>query len=213
MLKLGLSALQHSNWHANYYSFENDMWHELSVLQAAHAMEILIKARIAEEHPLLIFETLPKYSEHNDKLNFIQLLDKSRTIPYSELPDRLWITTGIKLSDRKLYDKFGKLRNSIQHFKEPLNKDFSEETLKYIYSIIDPFINQCWELYAINYNEDTEPYQYLLNGLIRRNIKFLVPENTLEYEIKTLDFSECSDNYRKEMIRRFINAGYTIEEI
>ena len=212
MLKLGLSALQHSNWHANYYSFDNDMWNELSVLQAAHAMEILIKARIAEEHPLLIFDTLPKQNQNEDLLNFESLLEKSRTVQYSELPDRLWATTGIKLSNRNLYDSFGKLRNSIQHFASPLNKDCGTETLKYIYGVIDPFINQCWGLYAINYNEDSEPYLYLLEGLIRREIEFLVPENTFEYEIEELNFLQCSDNYKKEMLRRFEKAGYILEE-
>ena len=38
MLRLGLAALSHANTHANYFSFENDMWAELSVLQVAHAM-------------------------------------------------------------------------------------------------------------------------------------------------------------------------------
>ena len=53
MRHLGLAALAHANWHANFHSFENDWWPELSVLQAAHAAEILIKARIAQQHPLL----------------------------------------------------------------------------------------------------------------------------------------------------------------
>jgi hypothetical protein len=65
LLKLALGALAHANWHANYISHENDCWPELSVLQAAHAAELLIKARIAEEHPLLIFENLPKASSSN----------------------------------------------------------------------------------------------------------------------------------------------------
>jgi hypothetical protein len=48
----------------------------LAAAHALHAAEILIKARIAEEHPLLIFSSLPrakKPSEHlldiNDLLN------------------------------------------------------------------------------------------------------------------------------------------------
>ncbi len=40
MLKLGMSALAHVNWHSNFMSFENDMWNELIVLQAAHAAAI-----------------------------------------------------------------------------------------------------------------------------------------------------------------------------
>lgn len=213
MLELGLCALQHANWHANYYSMENRMWNELSVLQAAHAMEILIKARIAEENPLFIFDSLPKHNQNEDILNFRNLLYESRTIQYSKLPDKLLDKTGIKLSNRNLYDDFGKLRNSIQHFSRPLDKDCGKETLEYIYGVIDPFINECWGLYAINYNEDTEPYQYLLEGLINREIEFLVPENILKNELDNLDFSLCSYNYKKKMISLFEKSGYTLGSI
>lgn len=58
MLDLGLGALAHANRHAAYYDMENARWPDLSVIQAAHAAELIIKARIAEEHPLLIFEQL-----------------------------------------------------------------------------------------------------------------------------------------------------------
>jgi hypothetical protein len=57
---LGLGALSHANRHAAYAAVKNPKWPELSVLQASHAAELLIKARIEQEHPLLIFEQLPK---------------------------------------------------------------------------------------------------------------------------------------------------------
>lgn len=47
MLRLALGALAHANWHAHFKSWDNDCWAELSVLQAAHAGEIFLKARIA----------------------------------------------------------------------------------------------------------------------------------------------------------------------
>lgn len=56
MKDLGLAALSH----ANRIEPQTDKWAELSILQVAHAMEILIKACIAEEHPLLIFDRIPK---------------------------------------------------------------------------------------------------------------------------------------------------------
>ncbi|MGV6987612.1 hypothetical protein ACWA5Z_01190 [Testudinibacter sp. P80/BLE/0925] len=34
MLDLGLAALQHANYHSAFYSSDNYMWSELSVLQA-----------------------------------------------------------------------------------------------------------------------------------------------------------------------------------
>lgn len=113
MRGLGLGALAHANWHANYHSFENDWWSELSVLQAAHAAEILIKARIAQRHPLLIFEHLPKPPAIKTKLSLEHLLQQGRTYQYSELPDRLWAATGIMVPNLSLYKSFGRLRNSI----------------------------------------------------------------------------------------------------
>ena len=176
MLGLGLGALAHAIWHANYYDLgENIWWQELSVLQAAHAAEILIKARIAEEHPLLIFDQLPKSNNSgSDPLSFLDLIEKGRTVQFSDLPSRLWATTGVRLPNEQLFQSFGRLRNTIQHFTKPDGIDFGQRTDEFIFGVIDPFINQCWELFAIDYNEDHEPYSYLLPTLISRQITFLV---------------------------------------
>ncbi|WP_370215327.1 hypothetical protein [Idiomarina sp.] len=150
MKNLGLGALAHANWHGNFHSFENDKWYELSILQAAHAAEILIKARIAEEHPLLIFEQIPRSTQVDTEfLDFTSLTSKAKTIQYADLPERLWATTGIKLPNVELFKAFGAIQNSIQHFATPGN--FEHSTNDLIYEVIDPFINDCWGLYAIDY--------------------------------------------------------------
>lgn len=212
MRELGLAALAHANWHANYLSFENHMWSQLSVLQAAHAAEILIKARIAQEHPLLIFETLPKSSKNQaGKLDFLHLVEGAKTIQYSELPDRLWATTGIKIKSLEIFKQFGNLRNCIQHFANPVGKDCSVETIKFIYDVIDPFINECWQLYAVDYNEDTEQYLYLISSLITRNVDFLVPPKVLQDCLTHIQLQWGPDQaYKTRMVKRFSEAGYTI---
>jgi hypothetical protein len=170
---LGLAALAHANRHSAYSSFDNSRWAELSVIQAAHAIELLIKARIAQEHPLLIFDKLPKMSESN--ISVKELFEQGKTIDYSELPSRLWACTGITIQNKDIYDEFGKLRNGIQHFSPaPSDVDLSYKTLEFIYKVIDPFINDCWGLYALDYDED-EPYIYLTNSLIQRELMFLIP--------------------------------------
>lgn len=211
MLRLGLSALAHANWHAHYMSFENDMWSELSVLQAAHAAEILIKARIAQEHPLLIFEQLPHSSQSNNEfLTYEQLIDKEKTIQYFDLPERLWASTGIKINNLDLYQAFGKLRNSIQHFANPLKKDCSKESSDFIYEIIDPFIHKCWGLYAIDFNEDTEPYIYLVETLLARKTEFLVSKNAA-ISCNKYKFDKPDDtNYQNIIEGRFRLAGASI---
>jgi hypothetical protein len=206
MLDLGLGALAHANWHANYHSMENRWWSELSVLQAAHAAEILIKARIAQQHPLLIFEHLPKPTAAKPKLSLEQLIEDGRTYQFSELPDRLWATTGITLPNLKLYRSFGRLRNAIQHFTSP-HRDVSQDAIEFIYGVIDPFINRCWKLFAVDYNEDYEPYIYLVAGLIRRGIPFLISPGVVEnLEHTELRWPSSNPKYKITMMARLKQA-------
>jgi hypothetical protein len=204
MLGLGLGALAHANWHSNYFSTESEYWSELSILQAAHAAEILIKARIAEEHPLLIFDQLPRSTQvGTDLLGFQQLIKRGRTIQYFELPERLWAATGLRLANLEQFNEFGKLRNTVQHFALPENRDFSQATIEFIYSVIDPFINECWGLCAIDYNEDYEPHIYLVESLVRRGILFCVsPEAAAAVNQAELPWP--NDEYHIEMESRFL---------
>ena len=213
MRELGLGALAHANRHAAYSSLENSRWPELSVLQAAHAAEILLKARIAQEHPLLIFETLPKPTKDCGLLDMKELFEKGKTVDWSDLPARLWATTGIKLENENLYREFGKLRNGIQHFSLPTNVDPAYETLKFIYGIIDPFINKCWGLYAVDYDEDYEPYIYFLSALISDNILFLPsPESVACFDDWDVDWSKANDEYKKELMSRIQSIRDTVGE-
>ncbi len=56
----------------------------MCVVHAAHAAEILLKARIAQEHPLLIFSKLPKSNPSKNNLTLIDLLEDGRTFSYEE---------------------------------------------------------------------------------------------------------------------------------
>ncbi len=208
IMRIGLGALAHANWHAHYQSTENDTWSELSVLQAAHAAELLIKARIAQEHPLLIFEYTPKLMPKNGLLlSYEQLVSEGRTYQYRDLPDRLWATTGTLLPNLETYLAFGKLRNSIQHFSPPESIDTSQTTLEFIFKVIDPFINSCWGLYAIDFNEDTEPYEYFVPGIIGREILFLVsPESVKNREYMYITWPKNAA-YVAEMEKRIREAS------
>jgi hypothetical protein len=174
---LGLASLAHAQQHTFFYSMDNQYWNELAVLQAAHAAEILLKARISEQHPLLIFSDIPRSTKVNEeKLSFRSLLESGKTLQYNELPERLWATTGYKIKDDSLYQRFGKLRNTIQHFTNPSNRDLLQETLEFIFGIIDPMINDFWGLYAVNYVEDPDAHEYIFETLLRSNISFLIPD-------------------------------------
>lgn len=206
MLELGLGALTHANRLAAYQDFANDKGAELSVLQAAHAAEILIKARIAEEHPLLIFEEFPKTQDKEMSLD--NLINEGHTIKWTELPNRLWAVTGEHLDNLALFKEFGNLRNTIQHFGAvPSGISPSYEALKFIYGIIDPFINKHWNLYAIDFDEDDTPYENFLGTLISYEIKFLVSNNAAEcHTYWDEDLQNVSEGYRHIMTKRINQA-------
>jgi hypothetical protein len=208
MRDLGLGALAHANRHAAYAAMENPSWPELSVVQAAHAAELLIKARIAEEHPLLIFEHLPRSTQAlGTHLNLEDLFRQGRTIQWSDLPERLWAATGLSIPNKVKFDSFGKLRNGIQHFAPSPGVDAGEETLRFVFDVIDPFINQCWGLFAVDYDEDYEPYVYFVHALVSREITFLVsPEAAEQFEHWDVNWAKVSPAYKNEMQARVKKA-------
>lgn len=204
MRDLGLGALAHANRHAAYAAMENPRWPELSVLQAAHAAELLVKARIAQEHPLLIFDTIPRSTQvSNSHLDLEDLFAKGKTIDWSLLPERLWATTGIHIPQTPLFVEYGRLRNGIQHFSPPPGCDAGKETLRFVFEVIDPFINQCWGLFAVDFDEDYEAYVYFVHALVSREILFLVSPGAAEcFEHWDVDWSSTSAAYRREMNER-----------
>lgn len=205
MRELGLSELAHANRHSAYYDPMNPRWTELSVLQAAHAAEILIKARISEEHPMLIFEEFPKIpNDVNSEITVQNLFEKGKTIQWSDLATRLWASTGIRIPNKDIFDKFGKLRNGVQHFA-PLSvlQNSEPNTLEFVFKVIDPFINQCWGLYAIDFDEDDDSYEHFTGNLASNEILFLVSKSAAEnFAYWDVDWSKISDDYETEMKKR-----------
>lgn len=209
MRDLGLGALAHANRHAAYAAMENKRWPELSVLQAAHAAELLIKARIAEEHPLLVFEKLPRSTKSAGPMLDVQdLFRYGRTLQWADLPERLWAATGLVIPNQERFDSLGQLRNGLQHFAPPTAVDASEETLRFVFKVIDPFINDCWGLFAIDYDEDYEPYIYFLPELVHREILFRVsPDAAACFGDWDVDWSRVGPQYKAEMHSRALTAG------
>ncbi|MDO7787884.1 hypothetical protein [Desulforamulus aquiferis] len=209
MRDLGLGALAHANRHAAYAAIENSKWPALSVLQAAHATELLIKARIAQEHPLLIFEQLPRSTKvAGTHLDVKSLFEQGRTIQWVDLPERLWAATGILITNRDKFKEFGKLRNGIQHFAPaPGEVNLGETTLRFVFDVIDPFIHECWGLFAIDYDEDYDSYEYFPSILASHEILFLVSEEAAKhYQYWSIDWSIVNKSYKDEMETRIKKA-------
>jgi hypothetical protein len=206
ILSLALGALAHANRHACYHDRANRWWPALSVLQAAHSAELIIKARIAQEHPLLIFEEVPRSTRtDSEMLDFETLFERGKTVQFFDLPERLWATTGIRISDIALYQSFGRLRNALQHFSPDVSEDLSGRSLEFVFGIIDPLINDCWGLFAVDYDEDEVAYEYMLGPIISREILFRVPASLARMwhgsEIQS-DLKDVSQRYREQMNAR-----------
>ncbi len=152
----------------------NPYAHAMGVVRCAHAAELLIKAIIAEEHPLLIFEKLPKPKGQGDKkLDIDALLNDGRTVMYNDLPDALWAATGYRIYNIERFKTFGKLRNAITHFSVS-NADLSTETILFVFQVVEPLVREFWNLDVVKYLEeyDCDCEEYLIEQLKHLGIQF-----------------------------------------
>ena len=162
--KLGLTALENALSTTFMLNGNNPYWHYLSVLQAAHATELIIKAKIAEENEELIYE--------KDKLG----RSTKRTIKYSDLPVVLKMLNDrqYELPSRNKFDKFGKLRNEIQHLAVPdENHNLHKEAADFIFSVIDPLMHNFWGDSVLNYLSEEIDYldKFVFSDLNRLGIE------------------------------------------
>lgn len=172
MREFGLALLGHALKGATFSECANAYAHAISVVTAANAAEILIKARIAEEHPLLIFTKLP-HPDPAQLLDIDALMEKGRTLMYEDLPSILWAATGYRINLLEQYKKFGRLRNTITHLAVP-DEDLSAEVYHFIFQVLEPIVWDFWKEDIIGYYEDLlEEEEYVAENLQRLNIAFI----------------------------------------
>src|ERR1700704_5731954 len=98
ILILALGALSQANTHAVFSDPGNEHWDFISVTNAAHAGELVLKAIIAKEHPLLIFRDLFSLDDNRaDSLDSVTLIKRGKTHDFERLPQVLWVTTGQRI--------------------------------------------------------------------------------------------------------------------
>ncbi|MEG3835791.1 hypothetical protein QUA46_19915 [Microcoleus sp. MON2_D6] len=172
MKEFGLHILGRAIYDATFSEITRPFAHMLSVVHAAHGAEILIKARIAEEHPLLIFKSYPKSNTTKDVLSIKELFKYSRTLIYSELPEVLWATTGYRIKELDRYQKFGDLRNIIVHFSAAPDCEASTETLKFALEVLDYIVQDFWGESLIYYSQEWDDV-IISEGYLREQIEQL----------------------------------------
>jgi hypothetical protein len=185
--------------HAAFADPRSSHWPLMSVLNAAHAGELFIKAIIAREHPLLIFKDLKELDTNGpDDLSLKTLISRGKTHDFERLPQILWATTGIRLADPDCFNRLRLARNAIQHFCPPGEVDLSGLSLSFIYVVLDPLINARFGIYAIEYHEDDSiGYDHLVGTLLRRELKFSMPDNFDLTEISVAEeIQDANEEYR-----------------
>lgn len=180
MKEVGLGILCQAQLNSLFGFFENRLDSGIfAVLQCAHAAEILAKACIANEHPLLIFSNLPtELNAKGDLLQLDDLFEHGKTIQFHDIPRVLWASTGYKIANLAEYSKFGKLRNCIQHFHTP-ETDFTQECASFIYQIINPLIYHFFRIHAIEFCDGSFTLEQRLVVLLSRGINFTYPETMI----------------------------------
>ena len=173
MRDFGLNMVGKGIVNATFSEIGSPYSHAMGLVHVANGFEILIKSKIVEEHPLLIFSKIPKEGNIKDgNLRFEDLIEHGQTIMYSELPERLWATTGYKIEPISLYNEFGKVRNQIIHFAVP-EISLSDITLNFTFQIIEKAINRWWDTTILEYAQEFEDEYslYVFDQLERLNIK------------------------------------------
>ncbi len=173
MREFGLTILGRATYDVTFSEMTKPFAHAMAVAHAAHGAEIAIKARIAQEHPLLLFKSLPKSTNAENQLTVAELFEYGRTIEFHDLPESLWAATGIRMDGVEEYQRFGKLRNTIIHFAVP-DHDFACETLKFLFQVMEPLGHRFWDTsilpYASEWDEVAVSDGYLEERLVECGI-------------------------------------------
>jgi hypothetical protein len=206
ILNVAIGALTQANTQAVYFDPGMEHREDMCILSAAQAGELFLKAIVASEHPLLIFRDLFQLDDpNNPDLTIEHIIERGRTYNFEHLPKLLWVSTGERLPDIKSFEAIRKARNAIQHFCSPSDKvDLRRLALEFLYKNIDPLIKKHFDLYAIEYHEDTSVgYDYVVDCLVRHELLFSVPD---DFKITEIDLDKAikrtSAKYRKTLMKR-----------
>lgn len=217
ILDVATGALIQANHHAVFHDPGMDHWTDISILNAATAGELFLKAIVAKEHPLLIFRDLFQLDDPlNDDLTIEHVIQRGRTYNFEQLPKLLWVATGERLPDLDSFNRLRQARNAIQHFCSPADAgDLRHLALSFIYRNIDPLINRHFGLCAVEYHEDTSiGYDHIVACVVRNELLFSVPDN---FEVTEVDLrrvvSRTSAAYQDALTQHLAAKGFDLARL
>lgn len=206
ILESALAALTRANTDAVYFDLRMEHRKFLAPLSAAHAGELLIKAIICKEHPLLLFRNLFERST-NEEIDLQWLIENGQTHDFSKLPAVMWASLGEALPHKASYETIRRLRNQVQHFTPSAGTSVDDDCLEFIYKNVDPLLNSHFGLFAHNYHED-EFDDYVIACLVRRQIEFSISPELELTEISLNDeLKGSSKQYRSWLESQLVKIG------
>lgn len=152
MKQFALAVLSRAAYDLTFSTNMHPYASAMAIGEAGQGAELAIKARIAEEHPLLLFATLPKSKSASGMLTVDELLEHGRTVQFSELPELLWATTGFRMERVEQFQHFGLLRNACVHFALPPSGNWHSETLRFLFEVVDPIVQHFWKESIANHS-------------------------------------------------------------
>lgn len=178
MVDFGCSLLGKSLYDLTFAPMGGACVHPYAFSSLVQSLEILMKAAIAEKHPLLIYEKIPKLTSKRNQLN--EFFKKARSRNFLDLPDLLELTTNYQI-ERKLLEDAWINRCKIIHIGQNSNSDYTYLGLDLTFKVIDPFIYTFWKRSSIDETTpfDSETPMYLVEHCLDYHIDFKIEKGLI----------------------------------
>lgn len=190
MVDYGMTALGRAVVDVTFSEMGRAHAHAMAIVLAADAAEVLVKARIVQEHPLLMFDRLPGAPRQQAEPTAEDFMERGRSVAYRDLPNRVWATTGHRLERADEFLRFGELRNQVVHaaWNAP---GAADQVLRFVFGVVEPLTLEFWGLSVVPFAQhwdDCVTEGYLQKRLRQAQVqlspatqaRLLVPGDSIE---------------------------------
>lgn len=168
-----LDSLEHAVYH--YLDESEPTFLKYTILHTFHAIELFLKARLALEHPLLIYDAPEKAPTKPS--------DDYKTVDFNKLRLRLQ-KAGVAISedDIKILVPLRKMRNAIEHHRVDLSTKDVERLLGQAMFFLDQFLRKELNI-ELEYKLSTKVYSALKQSLYTFKQQMELAEQRMEAEL------------------------------
>lgn len=167
ILNFALNLLARSVCDATFSEQSKPCVHQLSIVSTANALELILKSKIIELNPELIF--IDANFDFNNATD--RTICREGTVNYSILP-KILKKIGINIK-MKRFRELGKKRNQIVHLGLSLESNYTCEVLRYAFELVLPaaielYGKKCLEIF-IEYLREWD--EVILEGYLQEQLE------------------------------------------